>query len=81
MAGSKPHSFRTRTGVLAALALAAVVILFILPPVVEGHPDTLFGMPLPAALGWPVALPVLVVVLFLHASRQNGEDERARDDE
>lgn len=81
MAGQKSHSFRTRTSVLAILALAVPAILLVLPPIAEGHPDTLFGMPLVTAVGWPIALPALAIALFLFARRQNEEDERARDDE
>ena len=75
------HSFRSRTIMIAVVALLIWAAFSLALPLAETRSGlTLFGLPLRAALALPVALPAFVLAMFWFAMRQNLEDERSRDD-
>jgi drug/metabolite transporter (DMT)-like permease len=78
----KRPSFRARTVLLGLIALLCWAAASVAIPLAgrDGH-ATLFGLPLGTALGLPIALPALVLAMFWFATRQNLEDERAREDD
>ena len=82
MARRVPLSFRTRTAVTAAIALAIWAVFTIAVPLAAFPSDVrLFGLPLGAALAVPVGLPALALTMFWFTARQNLDDERYGDDD
>lgn len=81
MATRKPQSFRTRSFVIALVALVVAAAFLAAPSLADGNASTLFGLPLETALALPVAMPALVLILIWFASRQNAEEARFRDDD
>jgi hypothetical protein len=80
MARRAPLSFRTRTAVSAAIAIAVWAVFTVVLPLTAFPPDArLFGLPLNAALSLPVGLPALALAMFWFTARQNRDDERFRD--
>jgi hypothetical protein len=78
--GLSVRSFWNRTRARSILALTAWCALFCAWWSSDGSGLQMLGLPLQAAIGMPVLLPLVVLIMVLFTYSQNRDELRSRDD-